>query len=38
MRFGSFLSKEIIISFFFLTLQEFAGFLYIKAVWGIEEK
>ena len=23
---------------FFVTLQEFAGFLYIKAVWGIEEK
>ena len=25
-------------SLFFVTLQEFAGFLYIKAVWGIEEK
>jgi hypothetical protein len=23
---------------FFVTLQEFAGFLYIKAIWGIEEK
>ena len=23
---------------FLLTLQEFAIFLYIKAVWGIEEK
>ncbi|MBQ7210940.1 MAG: hypothetical protein IJS05_08625, partial [Paludibacteraceae bacterium] len=22
---------------FFVTLQEFAGFLYIKAVWGIEK-
>ena len=22
----------------FVTLEEFAGFLYIKAVWGIEEK
>ena len=23
---------------FFVTLERFAGFLYIKAVWGIEEK
>jgi hypothetical protein len=23
---------------FFVTLEEFAGFLYIKAVWGTEEK
>ena len=24
-------------SFFFVTLQEFSAFLYIKAVWGIDE-
>ena len=23
--------------FFFVTLQEFAGFLYIEAVWGFED-
>ena len=35
------IKKELFFLFcsrFFVTLQEFAGFLYIKAVWGIEEK
>ena len=29
--------KYLVFLFFFVTLQKFSAFLYLKAVWGIEE-